>query len=368
MKKKTKIIIIIVSVVVVALLILGGYLFSKRSYSKMEILDTYTGSASDDSNYMYYAKGILKYSRDGIAFFNKKGEELWNHPCQMQSPMVEINGSAAVLGDKGGTSVIVITKEGVKGEFQTSRPIERLTVSSQGIVGVVLKDEMTPLIVCYDAKGEVLVEQKASLANTGYPLDLSISRDGKTLVVSYLCANQTSVSTRVCYYNFESETQEHEVAAKNYEGEMIPVAEFLNPSETLLVGNGMIAIWEGTKQPKEQMQIAIDKEIKSVAYDEEKVALVLKNKKADGYELRVYNTKGKQLLSKTFENEYDNIKISNHQVFLYQGGQCLIVHISGTTRYMGTLDVDIQEIYPLWGIDKYMVVSAHGMQKVQLTK
>ncbi len=368
MKKKTKIIIIIVSVVLAAALILGGYMFSKRSYSKVDVLDTYTESASDDSNYTYYAKGILKYSRDGIAFFNKKGEELWNQPCQIQSPLVEINGSTAVIGDKGGTSMMVITKEGMKGEFQTSRPIERLTVSSQGIVGAVLKDEMTPWIVCYDAKGEVLVEQKASLVNTGYPLDISISRDGKTLLVSYLYANQTSVSTKVCYYNFEKEEQEHEVAAKSYEGEMIPVAGFLNQSEALLVGDSMLAIWEGTKQPKEQLQIAIDKEIKSVAYDEEKVALVLKNKKAEGYELRVYNTKGKQLLSKTFENEYDNIKISGQQVFLYQGSQCLIIHMSGTTRYMGTLDVEIQEIYPLWGIDKYMVVSAQGMQKIQLTK
>ena len=368
MKKKVRIVIVCTAVVFITALVVGAYLFHKRSYDKVTVLATYTESASDNSSYIYYAKGVLKYSRDGIAFFNKKGEELWNQPCQMQSPLVEISGNAAVLGDKGGTGVVVLTKEGVKGEFQTSRPIERLTVSSQGIVGAVLKDEMTPWIVCYDAKGEVLVEQKASLINTGYPLDISISKDGKTLLVVYLHANQTSVSTTVSYYNFETQTAQHEVATKSYAGVMIPTVEFLEKSVSVLVGDDLLAFWEGTTQPKEQVEISIDKEIKSVAYDEERVALVLKNKGTSGYELRVYNTSGKQLLSKIFDKEYDNVKLCGRQVILHQGRQCRIVNLSGVTRFVGTLDVDIQEIYPLWGIDKYMVVSAQGMQKVQLTK
>ncbi len=367
-KKKVWIVIGCVAVLLIAALIVGWYLFSRQTYNKVEILDTYTESASDNSNYIYYAKGVLKYSRDGIALFNNSGEELWNQPCQMQSPIVEICGDTAVLGDKGGTSVMVLTKEGAKGEFQTSRPIERLTVSSQGIVGAVLKDETTPWIVCYDAKGEILVEQKASLVNTGYPLDISISRDGKTLLVTYLCANENSVSTKVSYYNFDEGTTEHEVAAESYSDMLIPTTAFINQSTSILVGDSAVIFWKGTKKPAESTSINIDKEIKSVSYDEEKVALVLKNKEQSGYELRVYNTSGKQIVSKTFEGEYDNIKMSGRQVILYEGNKCLIINMSGVVRYDGKLDVAIQEIYPLWGIDRYMVISAGGMQKVRLTK
>ena len=368
MKKKKWIIMTCVLVLFIAMLSVGVYLFSRQTYNKVEILNTYTESASDNSSYIYFAKGVLKYSRDGVALFSKKGEELWNQSCQIQSPMVEICGNTAVLGDKGGTAVMVLTKEGKKGEFQTSRPIEKLTVSSQGIVGAVLKDETTPRIVCYDAKGEILVEQKTSLVNTGYPLDVSISKDGKTLLVSYLCANENSVSTRVAYYNFDGEIADHEVATAAYSDSFIPTVAYLNQSTSVLVGDKVLVFWQGTKKPEEKVKIDIDKEIKSVAYDEEKVALVLKNKEKSGYELRVYNTSGKQLLSKTFDGEYGNIKISGRKVILYEGNQCLIINMAGVVRYNGKMDVTIQEMYSILGIDRYMVVSPEGMQKVQLTK
>ena len=79
-------------------------------------------------------------------------------------------------------------KDGLKGEIKTTGPIQKLVVSEQGIVGVVLKGESTQQIICYDAKGNILVEQNTSLANTGYPLDIAISNNGEALLVSYLSA------------------------------------------------------------------------------------------------------------------------------------------------------------------------------------
>ena len=61
-----------------------------------------------------------------------------------------------------------------------------------------------------------------------------------------------------------------------------------------------------------------------MSYDKSGVALVLKNSGKSGYELRIYNTKGKQILSKDFEGEYGNIKMTRNQIVLYDGDKCMI--------------------------------------------
>ena len=100
---------------------------------------TYENEEADNSNYREYAGGVLKYSRDGIVYLDKKGQEIWNQPCQMKNPIVEVCKGTAAVGDQSGTSILVFQKDGLKGEIKTTSPIQKLVVSEQGIVGVVLK-------------------------------------------------------------------------------------------------------------------------------------------------------------------------------------------------------------------------------------
>ena len=59
-----------------------------------------------------------------------------------------------------------------------------------------------PRIISYDATGNILVEQQASLSSTGYPVALDMSDDGNTLAVTYLYTQGTAVQSRVIFYNF----------------------------------------------------------------------------------------------------------------------------------------------------------------------
>ena len=97
---------------------------------------------------------ILKYTKDGVALVDQKGKELWNHSYQIKNPIIEINHEIAVIGDSGGNSIIVIDQKGIKGEIETTQPIEKLSVSQNGIVAAVLKDEVSPKVMCYDFDGE----------------------------------------------------------------------------------------------------------------------------------------------------------------------------------------------------------------------
>ena len=128
----------------------------------------------------------MRYNHDGVVFLNKKNEEKWIQPTQLQTPVIVVKDDVFAVADSGGNSILVFTKNGLKGEIQTTLPIERIAESNQGIVSAILKDETSQKIISYDAAGNILVEQQITIGNTGYPIALDLSDDGKVLAVSYL--------------------------------------------------------------------------------------------------------------------------------------------------------------------------------------
>ncbi len=79
----------------------GMYLLvNLQTYSRVRITDAYGKGEAANIGYREFAKGVLKYSRDGISYINQKGEEQWNHSYQIRNPYIEAGQESAVVGDK----------------------------------------------------------------------------------------------------------------------------------------------------------------------------------------------------------------------------------------------------------------------------
>ncbi len=370
MKDKKKRILFLAAVVVIAACV-GVYFFIKyQSFQYVETTTIFENTSTDNTNYQRCLGGILRYSRDGIALLSDTGEEMWNQPCQMSDPTVEMCGESVAVGDKGGTSILVLEQKGMKGEIQTTKPIEKFAVSSQGIVSAILKDDEAPLVMCYDAVGNKLVEHKVLPKNMGYPMDVSISEDGKCLLVSYLYTEKNEVVSKIAYYYFDevNETKEYQVYEKDFPNAVIPTTAFLQKDISLSVADNALIFYKGLQKPKETMQIKVKTEIQSVAYNEDLIAVVLRQNDATNYKLNIYNVKGKMLSSVPVDKEYKNLKIADGQIFLYDGQACSIYLKNGVHKYEGNLDQNIMEIYPLSGLNKYMVINANGFHEIRLAK
>ena len=289
--KKTRIIAIAVAAVI--LVIVGICLFMKYStYNHIEVIQSYENDSKDNANYASCMGGILRYSRDGIALLSIKGKEKWNQPCQLNNPFINQTEESVVVADKGGTSILVFSEKGLKGEIKTTRPIEKVSVSTQGIVSAILKDEETPLVMCYDAKGAVLVEHKVSINKMGYPIDVGISKDGKTLVVSYLNTKDSQMMGKVVYYYFGEggTTKENNIVLqKEIKNTIIPVATFLNKETSLVVTDCSMMLYQGLKSPKQIAKVEFEEEIQRVAYNEKEIAVLTKNAGEAAYKLHIYN-------------------------------------------------------------------------------
>ena len=357
---------------VVAALAVGVYLLiNLQTYTSARALDTYTVSGASGSAYEQFADGVLKYSRDGISYLNQHGEEMWNQPYQMKNPVVDVNGSSAAVADKGGNAVLVFNEEGVRGETQTNLPIERVRVSEQGIVSVILTDENEVRVLCYDAAGNLLVENKTSMNGTGYPLDVALSPDGETMQVLYIYTEAGAVKSRVIYYNFGESGEEktdHLVAQMEYEDTVMASGFFMDENISVAVGDNRLTIYRGGNVPEETENIEIKKQIKSVFHNEKYIGMVLKNEGKEGYELRLYNTRGQVAMSENFTGDYSHVKLCGSQVIMYDGKNCSIFTRGGIRKFDGEMNSNILEIFPVPGVNKYIVMNENGLEVVRLVK
>lgn len=363
---------LIIGVFVLLLAVIGIYLLiNLQTYTTARVSDVYPISGAGNNSYLQFEDGVLKYSRDGISYLNKKGEEEWNQSYQIKTPDVVLGHSSAVVYDRSGNDIMVLQKDGVKGEFETNMPIERISVSGQGIVGAILKNGESAMVMCYDAKGNIIVEHKTSLSGTGYPMDVAMSDDGKTMQVLYLYTQEGKITSKVIYYNFgeagEEET-DHQVLEKQYENTIMASGFYMDDMTSVAIGDNQMSIFQGNDKPKETASVKIDKEIKSVFHSDQYIGFVLKNKNSSGYELRLYNTNGKQVMSEKFDGTYDHVKYADDQIIMYDGKKCSIYKKNGIHKFEGSMDNKILEILPVPGVNKYIVISTDGMEKVRLVK
>ena len=351
---------------------IGIYLLiNLQTYTSVRTVDTYPVSGAASNEYKQFADGVLKYSRDGISYLDQKGSEVWNQPYQIQNPVVDVNETSGAVADKGGNAILVFNEEGLRGEIETDLPIERISVSEQGIVSVILIDESSSQILCYDAAGNILVEHKTSVNGTGYPMDAALSPDGEILQVLYLYTQDGTITSRVAYYNFgqegESET-DHQVTEQEYKDVVMADGFFMNQSVSAAVGDNMLTIFRGKSVPEEAVKVEIDKEIKSVFHSQKYLGLILKNEGKEGYALRLYNDRGQMAMSEDFSGDYSNVKICGSQVIMYDGKNCSIFTRGGIQKFEGEMNSNILEIFPVAGVNKYIVMNENGMEVVRLVK
>lgn len=368
-KEQKKYILIAIGVIVIGVAL---YLFvNLRTYSSATVTDTCSVAGAADSSYKEFAGGVLKYSRDGISYLNMEGEEQWNLPYQIKTPFVETNDVSAAVACKGGNDIMIFQEDGLKGEIKTTLPIEKLSISEQGIVSAILKNDSAPKIVCYDTAGNVLVEHNISLSGMGYPMDVAISADGEVLQVSYLYVYEGKLLSKVAYYNFGKageDAEDHQIAYKEFENTIIATGFYMDDTTSAVVGDNCMTIFKGKSKVDEVATIVFDREVQCIGHSDKYIAVVLANSGETGYELRMYNKSGKLVTSEAFSGSYRNIKISGNQVILYDGKECAIFLKNGVQKFDGEMSNSILEILPVSGVNKYVVMNANGMESVRLVK
>lgn len=356
--------------VAIALALLLYILYRNKKYEAMEVVQTIAREESMQSQYVALNGNILRCSRDGAACVSDKGETIWDLTYEMKQPLVDVCEDYAVIAEASGNKVFIVNTKGKQGELETLLPIRQVRVAAQGMVVVVLEDGDKNWINFYDKDGKCLAENKAPLSSKGYPLSVDVSRDGKKLAVSYLQIQGASIENIVAFYNFDSvgyNVTDHLMSSTLYEGTVIPTITFLNNNLAVAFGDNQCIGYEGTQNPEEIFQLHFEEEIESIFYNEDYIGFVFRNNSSTAaYRMEVYNKKGKKLLNKAFQQEYDTIKFIGEEIVLFSQRKISIYSINGRLKYSGELEKAVSDVMGTGKAYQYMMLYKTEWEKVKL--
>ncbi len=361
---------LLTNIFLAVMVLLGTYLLlTNHLYHKVSQTASYKRETSDSNRYASFRNGIIRYGRNGVTFLSRQNEVLWIQPGQFQNPALEVNDQTFAVADTGGNSIQIFTDKGLKGEFETNLPIEKFSLSNQGIVSAILKNENSPMIVTYDSTGNILVENQVVTGSMGYPVALEMSPDGKVLLVSYLDMKNSTLKSRVTGYNFVEEgtdRENHQVSMEEYEDSVIPEIFFMDAVTSVAVGDHSFSISKGSRIPEKTTEVELFREIRSTFHTSRYIGFVLLNEEKSGYELRLYSKSGKQIMNRAISGEFSNVYMEGNEIILYEGSRCSIYTSMGMPRFDGDLKDDILMMIPMEGINRYMMMSTDELRVIYL--
>lgn len=316
---------------------------------------------------------ILLYSKDGVSCMDPSGSAVWNRTYEMQAPMLSVCGSAAAIGDYNGRSIYVMNKNGEKGIVNTNLPIRKICVSENCVVAAVLDDAEVTRINIYNGNentDEPIVYSKATMDKSGYPVSISLSPNGKLLMVSYLYVDSGSMKSSVAFYNFgevgKNETDNY-VSGYDYLNTVIPYVQFMDDDSAFGVSDDRIVFFSGGERPVNISSALLDEEVQSIYYSDKYVGLVFRNQTGESaYRLDVYNESGNKIHSQLFDIEYTDIVFSKDQIIIYNDQECKICNMKGVDKFSGSFGTDTALIIPTASVYKYVTVTTDSVDNVEL--
>lgn len=344
-------------------------------YKNYEVLKEYEKDDGGLVNYMAYQDKILKYSNDGASVLDKDGNAVWNGSYDMKDPRVSICGNYVAIADIGGKEIYVFNGKDSGKEIKVLNDIIWVDVGGQGVVAVAMENGDSSLIDIYDpyqTSDTLRVEIPTTVNEDGFPVDIALSNDGQKLVTGFVDIADGVMENKVTFYNFDEVGQNdinRQTGMVNLEDTLISNVEFLNNDTVCVFTENGFLLYSMKQKQEEIANITFEETIKSVLMSERYAGVVLKEySDAEKYKLVVYNLKGKKVLDKDLDFDYDTVQLANTDIIFNTELDCNIIRLNGKKKFEKIFDRSISAVLPYDENRKYYIVSDYSIQEIQLIK
>ena len=356
--------------IIIGLLVMVGVLVyalvkNNRVSGSYEVVTSLSRGDDTSVYYQIMRKGMIRYSKDGMAMTDKSGNLIWTQTYEMTSPAIAVSDPYVAVGDIGANTIYIFNEYGQLGRINTDVPIQEIRISAQGVIAAVLSDSATNYINLYDKQGNVLGSIKASLQNTGYPLAIALSSDATRLLASYLCMDGSTVKTRVISYNFSDTQSKHVIDTLELE-ELYPKIEFLENNKAVMFGEKSFVLYN-TDTKEITAQQTFENEISSVFCSDQKIGFIFKASDENGqYYMEIYNKAGRKNSSVYFDFDYEGINVYDDEVILYNSQEMAVYQMNGRLKFTSTLNTSVTNIMASWESGMYWLVDDQSLREIHI--
>jgi hypothetical protein len=280
---------------------------------------------------------------------DKDGKLLWNGSYEMSEPMIDTCGSYAVIAEKEGHDIHIYDEYGEVGAITTLYDIIKVEIASQGVIAVLMEEDNDNYISLYDVDGTVLCDMKTNSSDDGYPLDMSLSGDGKKLVTSYLSFKSDSLVDYISFYNFDKvgQNEVNNLVGGWPLGDSIvaPRVAFINEDTVCIYKDNGFVLCSMKEIPIVIKDVDFEGEIQSILSNDKYIGFVLRANSDNPKQLIIYDLKGRKVLDKPLEFDYKAIYFSNNEVIMYHKKTCVIMKPNGNIKFNYSFDKEIKAFY-----------------------
>lgn len=269
------------------LFVIGFFFYGRRRFRQKELLwkenSEESKAVEEEYRYFPYKDGAIKLSKDGAKYISSQGKVLWNQAFEMGRALVSVAGEYAVIGEQGGTKLYILSSQGLSGQGEAPSTIEKLRISEKGVVYALLTEDRGTYITVFSKEGKNLdIGIKSVMAGDGYPLDMSVSPDGTELCVAFSHLEQTSLKSRVVFYNFSSLGKNAGADrvvggfTDDFASGIVGRVHFFTDEESFAAYDGGVAFFS-TKvrtSPELKKKADIPETIRMIAYDQNYLAVL----------------------------------------------------------------------------------------------
>ena len=343
------------------------YYLNNRSFAGYSVASGAERTDTMTTKYAPFGDNILKYSRDGVAYTDVSNSLLFSITYTMQDPILALSGKAGAVADKNGSQIYIFDQQQQKGQITTLLPIKHIAISNQGVVAVLMEESQSSKLEIYSADGTLIGDGVFDLEDAGYPMNLSISSDGTKIVIAFAQISGSKLNSCVAVYNFDNVGENYVdqlVFAKNYPEYMIPEVHYFDNRVFAAVGDGVLAFYQGTQIPELVQEVTFSDDIKSVFYGENTVGLVFED--VEGKMLSLYDLKGNLVSQIPFALDYDNIRIADNYVLIYNDTEMGLYSYNGKECFRYTFENPMVDIFTTKSRSKYLFIYTNETQLVKL--
>lgn len=366
--------VILVPVVVCVILVSAVLIWNKnKQYNDYEVLSKVESSDTTQMSYLPFNGSFIKYSKEGICYLDKSGTAVWVKSYKMKQPSVAICDEYIAVADLNGNSVYIFNAGGKVDMIETPYTICNIDVASQGVFAVVLENETENLIKLYDKFGTELVGMRTTIADSGYPLDIALSEDGKKMISSYITIEGIDVTNTIAAYNFgevgQNETDRLVGGFNNLGDTIVPKVEFLNNDTICAFGDNQFIIYSMKEKPSEKCVINnFQGEIQSIFYNSKYVGVIEKGGEGEDalYQIRCFDTNGNEHFSKSLNFSYNNVYATETELIVIGTSESRIYDMQGNLKFSYTFSKEVKNIVPTGTPLKYIIVYDDGTEVVKL--
>lgn len=365
--------------VIFAMLLLLGIVAAYMRYNSIKTYESYSVVSSDETSgdnladYTIFAGNVLKVTKDGASYIDEDGVTKWDVSYAMRMPQAEVCGNYAIVTDMNGKDVYVFNTEGEVSRQSLNYDISNADVAEQGVYCLVLAGEDGNYIKCYDKDSSIIYEQKISIENGGYPIDIDISDDGEKLIVSCMRVAGTRTETVISAYNFgsvgQNENADRLMGSYTIEDSLYPIVKFTDNDTIVCFGDKDIRIYRMVEKPEERCVIALDgREMQGVFCNSGYVGYICLSSADSGakYNVYIYDNSGNLKATSEYDASYDSIYATEDEIIIIGDMDCCIMRFNGTVKFSYSFSKALVNVVPDSKDEEYVVIFENETQTIAL--